>query len=177
MGVPKSMINKDVAVKKSKIVTIIHDAGAACHVKGDEFIKAGIATLTIVNSLEAQGYRVALKVVLQNNSESKQKLFVTVTLKDWRQPLDLKKMAFPFCHPSFLRRIGFRYLETAPKLTDTGFRWGYGTADQTKNSYSEMVNILRKNKLIAENEKYINIKLCQEHNYDPQEIAKACGLE
>ena len=177
LGIPQSMINKENAAKKSKIITITHDSTAACYVTKEEFIKAGIVTLTIVNSLEANGYRVELKVVFNHSREGNEKIFASVTLKDWRQPLDLKKMCFPFCHPSMLRRIGFRYTETQPQIKNSGWSWGYGRSEVSARGYYTLLDELRQNHLIKENEKYINLDLCKENQYDPQRIIKACGLE
>lgn len=175
LGIPQSMINKKTAVKKSKIITIIHDAHESAWVSGKTFTKAGITTLSIVNSLEAQGYRVALKVAFFDGSYGKEKVFATAKLKDWRQPLDFKKITFPFCHPSMLRRIGFKYLETHPKITESGFSIGYSHPDACRK-YDSVLTALRKNKLIADNEFYININLCEKNSFNPQAVAKACGL-
>jgi hypothetical protein len=177
LGIPQSMINKEVIAKKSKIVTIVYDVSGACSLEKDEFIDAGIAVLTIINTLEASGYRVSLKVAFDNSSGNSQKVFSTVNLKDWRQPLDLKKMTFPLCHPSMLRRIAFKWLETFPKLTDDYFPFGYGKADSTRKSYTEMEKELRDNKLIKDHEKYINIRICKDSKYNPQIISEVCGLK
>lgn len=176
LGIPQSMINKDVIARKSKVVTIVYDVTGAWHVEADTFIKAGIMVLTIINSLEVNGYRVSLKTVFQNCRSGNQFSFAAVTLKDWRQPLDLKKMAFPFCHPSMLRRIGFRHLERNPKITENRFTFGYGTANVSDKEYDELEKELREHKLLEDHEKYINIKLCQNNDFEPQAVAKACGL-
>lgn len=177
MGIPKSMINKDNAVKKSKIISIIHDATSNCNTSTSTFIRAGIATLSIINSLEASGYRVALSVAFKNSAENKERAFATVNLKDWRQPLDLKKMAFPFCHPSMLRRIGFKWLETTPNLTESNYFYGYGRSLSGTKEYHSIVNELKAKKLIGEHDAYINIDLCERNNFDPQKIAQAAGLK
>jgi len=177
LGIPQSMINKELTVKKSKILTIIHDATSNCDTSTETFIKAGIATLTIVNSLEKRGYRVSLRVAFKNSRACEQRTFATVTVKDWRQPLDLQKMTFPFCHPSMLRRIGFKWLETTPRLTERDFAYGYGRSLSGVDSYEDIVKELTEKHLIADNEKYINLDLCKRKEFDAQEIARACGLE
>lgn len=176
LGIPQSMINKEMIAKKAKIVNIIFDTTGAWYTTEEQFIKAGIAVLTIVNSLELNGYRVSLKVVFKNSREHDESVMGSVTVKDWRQPLDLKKMAFPFCHPSMLRRFGFRWLETQPRLTERGFTFGYGESVASSDSYDTIVKNLTENKVLGENDKYLNIKFCENHGFDPQEIAKACGL-
>ncbi len=49
-----------------------------------------------------------------------------VTMKEFSQNLNLLKLAFPLIHPSMLRRISFRYLETMPAMKDTNYTNGYG---------------------------------------------------
>lgn len=175
LGIPKTMINKENAAKKSKVFTIYYSVGGAWSVSADDFIKSGITVLSIINSFETNGYRVALKLVFFNASEGDEKAFAYINVKDYRQPIDLKKLTFPFCHPSMLRRIGFRWIETQPEIKN---RWdcGYGWSDDSKYSYNEMVEVLLKNKFITEKDKFINIKLCRDYDFNPQAVAKACGL-
>ena len=47
-------------------------------------------------------------------------------IKNWRQPSNPLKISYPLVHPSFFRRHGFRWLETAPELTDRAFIGTYG---------------------------------------------------
>jgi hypothetical protein len=177
LGIPQSMINKEVIAKKSKILTLVYDIDSNAGTDADTFINAGVTVLSILNAMENDGYRVSLRVLFNNSYDSSQEVFSSVTLKDWRQPIDLKKMAFPFCHPSMCRRIGFRWLECHPRLTDRGFRSGYGRSHASMKDYSECEKYLRDNKLIKEHEKYINIKVCQKNDFDPHKVAVECGLK
>lgn len=177
LGIPQSMINKEIIAKKSKILTLVYDIDANAGTDADTFINAGVAVLSILNAMENDGYRVSLRVLFNNSYGRDQEVFSSVTLKDWRQPIDLKKMAFPFCHPSMCRRIGFRWVERHPRLTDTNFRVGYGRAYASMKDYSECEKYLRDSKLIKEHEKYINIKVCQKNGFDPHKIAVECGLK
>ena len=178
LGLPKSMIDMKTNTKKEKIISILYDATDSGGVCEGTFVKAGIAVLTIINSLEVQGYRVSLRVTFYNanTSSDKERTFASVNLKDWRQPLDLKKMTFPFCHPSMLRRIGFKWIETQPDLTESGYYGGYGRPLHRVKSNEEIIKGLKDNKLLRENEKYINIGICEGEDFDAQKIAKACGL-
>lgn len=177
LGIPQSMINKEVIPKKSKILTLVYDIDSNAGTDADTFIQAGITVLSILNSMEANGYRVSLKVLFNNSYGDEQEVFSAVTLKDWRQPIDLKKMAFPFCHPSMCRRIGFRWVESHPRLTDTEFRRGYGRAHASVKEFSECENHLRKHNIIKDHEKYINIKICKENDFDPHKVSAVCGLK
>ena len=176
IGLPKSMVNVESVIKKSKTISLVYDTTAGCLTEADKFIKAGVAVLSLSDALEKSGYRVSLKCAVYNAEKEEERVFATVNLKDWRQPLDLKKMAFPFCHPSMLRRIGFKWLETQPKLTDTRFLGGYGESVANKYDYKKVLEILKKNKEIKENEIYINIRICKDNNFDVKNIATVCGL-
>ena len=180
LGLPNSMLNKATSVKKSKVISIVYDSTGAWHVDADEFIKSGIAVLSAIASLEMSGYRVELKVAFLDCGGSRQNMFSTVTLKDWRQPLDVKKIAFPICHPSMLRRIGFRQIETNPELTDTSYIGGYGTSKVSAGVYDgakRLEDELRKTGKLAAHERYTNLLINQHCNYDPEEILKHLGLK
>lgn len=180
LGLPNSMLNKATSVKKSKVVSIVYDATGAWHVDAEEFIKSGVAVLSAISNLEMSGYRVELKVAFLNASGDSQNMFSTVTLKDWRQPLDIKKITFPICHPSMLRRIGFRQIETIPTLTDRDYTSGYGTSRVSVSGYEgakRMEDELRKAKKLADHERYTNLIINQHCGYNPEEILKHLGLK
>ena len=176
-GIPQSMINAQTAAKKSKVLSIVYDVTGSGMLDSESYIKAGITICTIINTLEANGYRVSLKVIFKNSEKYSQRTIAAINLKDWRQPLDLKKLTFPLCHPSMQRRLGFKWLETQPDLTDTGYQSGYGRSSTAANSYDRLEADLRKNKVLGEHDRYITIYLCKDNDFDPQKTMKACGLE
>lgn len=121
MGLPNSMINIEKKPMKSKTVSILYSPTENCYISKEEFIKSGVAVLNVINSLELSGYRCNLKVFLFNgenlmSGEDREIFRCALQVKDYREHLDLLKIAFPFANASLLRRFGFRALETNPNI-------------------------------------------------------------
>lgn len=173
IGLPQSMIRSDNEPKKSKIVDIIYSPDANCSVSSETIEKAGIAVLSLVNNLEKNGYRVALMINFFLGKCDGEYTISTVKVKDWRQPIDLKKIAFPICNASMLRRIGFKWLETCNGLEQSGWSSGYGQCP----NYSEAKEIMIENGMVSDTQFFINIAFCEEHGFDTNEIAAACGIK
>ena len=163
IGLPDSMINTTVIRQKVKAITLVYDGGANCRVKTDEYIKNVTKMLNIVNNLESRGIKVSLDLnfgAVKNNEV----VDVRIKLKDFKDTLDIKKVAFVIAHPSMLRRIIFRWMERHPKMTETNFPWGYGSSlymcdNSTLNEIKKVI--------LKENEYYINFTdLSMENDID-----------
>jgi hypothetical protein len=89
-------------------------------------IKGGINFISLVNSLEKQGYRVKIDIIFSTVSNGTT-ASISMTLKEYGQATNLLKLAFPLVHPSMLRRFAFKWLETTPDLKENSFTFGYGT--------------------------------------------------
>ena len=124
IGVPDSMINTTIVRQKVKAITLVYDGGANAGVKTDRYIKNGIKMLNIVNNLESRGIKVSLDLCF--GAVRDEALTLRIKAKDFKDSLDIKKLAFVIAHPSMLRRIIFRWIERHPQMADKGFPWGYG---------------------------------------------------
>lgn len=176
LGLPESMIATDRVPSKIKAVTIVYSNSGPCRVKTDQFLKAGAVVLNIVNNLELQGYRVRLLCEFYSAKERTERVVGRVSVKDWRQPLDLKKIAFPIAHSSMLRRIGFKWIETVPGLTNYGWPSGYGDDLAACEGYDGVKQDYEKNGLLSENEYYISRKMIDEQKYDIDAVMKKAGM-
>lgn len=125
LGLPNSMISTKHVNMKSKVLSICYDMGASCGVSVDEILSAGRHLLELIDLLEKNGYRVALWVGCFFCS-SEQVCAPFVKVKTDRQPMNPLKIAYPILHASYLRRQGFKWLETNPKVSDNGLLSGYG---------------------------------------------------
>jgi len=90
-------------------VVVCYNAGTT----STECYHHGVAILSALDTLEAQGLRVELTVI---DSAESSVLPGTVRNTMWRikeacQPLDLDRLAFVLAHPAFLRRLCFRETE------------------------------------------------------------------
>lgn len=123
-GNPKSMIAKQSTPVKQKIVNITKSINYNGGTSTERMMEESIKALQIVKKLEAQGYRVNLNVSLGTSADGR-KIYAKVRLKGANERLNVSKLAFAMCHPSMLRRLYFRFIETYPEVTK-GYTWGYG---------------------------------------------------
>lgn len=168
-GIPQSMINKTVVANKSRTVSIIYSPTGCGHISADEFVKCGVVILNVINNLELNGIRVNLKIankVSEDNYQQNECCFCCVKVKDYRDHLDLKKLAFPIAHPSFFRRFGFKWLETVPTLTSSKWSSGYGATIS-----------IQKFKEYFPNDKLIDIRDVRDMNYDVEKIIDSFKLD
>lgn len=139
MNLPKSMIYAKRIPRKINTVDLIYCPVDTIFTEAQEFIDNGIKVLNVINSLEKNNIRVSLKVALKCSECGNEVTLATVTLKNFKEKLNLQKICFPIAHPSMLRRFGFKWLETTPELTDYSWRSGYG---RTTTNYPETKEII-----------------------------------
>lgn len=149
-GVPKSMISSTKTEQKAKVITILYSHGDSAGVDGNKFIIAGKNLLNVINTLELQGYRVGLNIL--DAMCNCQKAMTVVQVKNWRQPSNPLKIAYPLLHPAYFRRQGFKWLETHPEVEDSDFLFGYGKPLRIfYGDTSEQKEFLRKNGILKQN--------------------------
>lgn len=169
LGLPNSMILTEQQPQKIKTVSIVVGITENCGTDANEFIKSGIAALSVVNTLELRGYRVALKVAFWCAKAGEERAFGTIKLKDYREHLDIQKLCFPLAHPSMFRRFGFKWLETSPDIKDFNWHGVYGS--QLKD-----LDFIKEN-FLEENESFINLSITKECAYDPDKIIERMNLK
>lgn len=171
-GIPESMINTQTIVQKTKTITIVFSNTANCMIGTNEFIKCGTTVIQLINSLESKGIRVKLLSNFYCAECGNEYAFGNVTIKDFKDKLDLKKLAFPIAHTSFFRRFGFKWIETCSGLTNNSWSDGYGKS--MMEGYH--VDIIKKN-FIKENEVFINQRIIKSANYNVDELIKNLNLK
>lgn len=169
LGLPNSMILTEQKPQKIKTVSIVVGITENCGTAAEEFVKSGIAALSVVNTLEFRGYRVALKVAFWCAEGGEERAWGTITLKDYREHMDIQKLCFPLAHPSMFRRFGFKWLETSPEIQDSDWTYRYGCQLRDEK-------FIKKN-FLEENEFYINLSLTKQCGYDPDKIIEKMNLK
>lgn len=164
LGLPNSMIMTKTQPQKVKAVSIIMDVDENANVNVKDFVKCGICVLSAINSLEVRGFRVNLKIAFVNAQAGEQSAVALVTVKDYREHLDLQKLCFPLCHPSMVRRFGFKWTETHPEIEDTHWSFGYGKHCNSQN-------------FLKEGEVFINLKKVNKCEYDPEKLIESMNLK
>ena len=182
IGVPKSMINKKQykALKKQKVCRIIYEKSVSASTKESVLMEYGLTVLKMCMLLDLQNTKTRIDVLPTAvfTRETQSIVAPIVTIKDYRQPFNLLKMAYPIAHVSFLRRHGFRYLETVPGLSDTNFAEGYGKPlhiwkDWSKTAYDSAIKkIIGK----SENTVYIDADDIRRSDCNPYRLAELKGI-
>ena len=124
-NIPESMINTNIVPQKRKTLSVVYSIEGNCNETTDFFIKTGTILLAAINTIEKTGVQVKLSVAFMTVQQGNETTCPTVVIKNYGQRFDLQKVCFPLAHPSMLRRIGFKWLETTPQITEN-FSWGYG---------------------------------------------------
>ena len=123
-GIPTSMVNKRLTPVKQKVVTLNKDFSYNCLISTEDIIEASIQTMQVVKKIEAQGVRVNLNIIFGIAAGNTREV-VKIRIKSANERVNISKLAFPLVHPSMFRRLGFRYIEVAPTITDS-YKFGYG---------------------------------------------------
>jgi hypothetical protein len=137
MNLPITMINKEKQDNKAKTIHLFYSISTASKVGPEDMVKGGINFISLVNSLEKQGYRVKIDIISSFATNRTLSSF-SVNVKEYGQKLNLLKLTFPLVHPSMLRRIAFKWLETNLELKDKDFTMGYGTPLSHLMNYDTM---------------------------------------
>ncbi len=115
------------------IITINYNCSCPGFTSSEQILMNGLLTLSLIDFFESNGYRVYLNF-FSITKTGNQVLKIEAILKSPGEKINLQKLYFAFCNPSFLRRIIFRVKETTNGLCR---EWteGYGrgmTADEIK---------------------------------------------
>lgn len=172
-GLPNSMVWKEHTPMKVKVVRLTFSMTMNCGTKKEDIEKAGLCVLKLANMIEKTGVRVRVDVMPFFAYSGGTTVVCKVCVKNWREPMDIKKVAFPTAHPSMFRRFGFAWLETLEGLKERGFRYGYGTAIE---SHEMSKKKLKECGYLDENEYFINTTFAKDKGYNPTRVAEALGI-
>ncbi len=122
-GNPLSMFNKTNPSRKH--IDIYYNAAILGKVSSEKIFNRGVITLCLVEILENMGFSVGLNVFTMSECHN-QIHYAKFNLKRSEEKLNIQKLFFPLCNPSFLRRLVFRLREETP---DINCHWtnGYGS--------------------------------------------------
>lgn len=175
-GIPESMIIRERQKEKSKTIHLLYGFSAAGKEKAADLERGGVNFISLVNSLEKQGHRVKIDIIKCTTSTETVSGFIC-NVKEYDQKTNLLKLCFPLVHPSMLRRVGFRQLETQPELSDFSFNSGYGQTLIVRMGYDSNKEraLLEEWGLLGKNKYYCNVYDAMKTN-DVNELAEKMGL-
>lgn len=128
-GNPLSMFHKQ--NPKRKHIDIYYNSANLASVSTNEIFNRGAITLCLVEILENMGFSVGLNIFTMSGCDG-QVHYAKFNLKRSGERLNVQKLFFPLCNPSFFRRLVFRLYEETPDIT---YSWtdGYG---RTSDDYT-----------------------------------------
>lgn len=165
---PDSMINIISSYQKKKIKNIIYAIGANAMTSPDIFVRAGVALVSAINTLELSGISTRLLVGFMTAEKGNELVCSTLKIKDYGERFNIEKICFPLIHPSMFRRIGFKWLETCLNLTESGFSCGYGS--------SPKLDLLKENLVQDEATVVLNTSSIADMNFKVESILKEFGF-
>jgi methanogenic corrinoid protein MtbC1 len=123
-GIPTDMITSIPNRVSQKIINIVVNASVSCGVSTSDIEKAGSYYYIVIDLLEKAGYRCNVYSMVSYDHYDKGILLARV--KTDKEPINREKMAFLLAHPSFHRRINFKWIECIDCKGEPT-RAGYGT--------------------------------------------------
>lgn len=177
LGVPKSMFATKVAKREEKKRTahIIFNNTAGGGVSSKDLIKSGMTVLKLAVVLDKMNVRTKIDLIPKMSCCGNSIYGCSVSIKDYRQPFNVSKIAYPLAHVSFFRRHGFRWMETMEGCTNNDFNDGYGKSmiyidKKLRDEYFEFAGFM-KDEVI-----YIDFDDVRKADYDYETLAKNKGV-
>jgi hypothetical protein len=124
MGVPQTMVNREVKIFQNKIVTILVNTSVSGGTSTETIRKVALKILEVILKLERDGYRVNLYKMIGSTADDGS-ILGFIKLKDDRERINLQKLMFPLTHPAMQRRLDFRFRECYGRVDVT--HEGYGS--------------------------------------------------
>ncbi len=122
-GSPLSMLNKQ--NPRQKHIDIYYNSAISSIVSANQIFNRGAITLMLVEILESMGFTVGLNIFAMAQTHD-QIHYAKFNLKRPGERLNVLKLYFPLCHPSFIRRLVLRLMEATPDINSI-WHDGYGT--------------------------------------------------
>ena len=107
-----------------KHIDIYYNSAILSEVTTSQIFNRGAITLSLIEILESLGYSVNLNIFTMSSCSS-QIHYAVFKLKNNNERINIQKLYFPLCHPSFLRRLVFKLREVTPDI-NYSWRGGYG---------------------------------------------------
>lgn len=167
MGVPNAMINSHMTTIKTKVIDVYYDGTFRSGVSSDDILKTGAKLLSVIISLEQQGYRFNLYQA-QGYADGEDCDMLVVKIKDAAQLLDLKRVSFPMTHTAFFRVIGFDWYSKTPRGK---FRSAYGHALVNEGRVNKKIDEIAKT-MFGENAVYISGEQLRQEGSHAEEYLK-----
>lgn len=124
-GSPKCMMVKTKTDYQCPVVKMLVPLSYTCEVTEEQVYNFGAAVLAVIKELESKNKRVELTGIFHSEDYEGNNFTTTITLKKSTDQIGISDIAYPVCHPSVYRRLGFGVMERSPSFDITNNRYGY----------------------------------------------------
>jgi len=128
LGLPKDMRRVDVKDKKVPGVHLVYEGGVNCGHEDRDLATYGARMLALVSLCIRQQIPVKLSITDSTEgllSQSNGVVTMEVTIKEYEDAANIRKIAYWIAHPSTFRRINFAWMETSPIIERHCSGYGY----------------------------------------------------
>lgn len=151
-GNPLSMLNKKSEARKK--VNVYMNTSFYGNTSKEAIFNRGAIVLSMVEILENMGFSVDLHLFEMSTVDTMMH-FRDFVLKSENERMNIQKLYFPLCHPSWIRRLNFRLIEVTPDITSS---WSNGYGRPSDLSTMKKVIDLDKNDIIIPTIEELNIR-------------------
>ena len=151
-GNPLSMLNKKSEARKK--VNVYMNTSFYGGTSKEAIFNRGAIVLSMIEILENMGFSVDLHL-FEMSTVSSMMHFSDFILKSENERMNIQKLYFPLCHPSWIRRLNFRLIEVTPDITSS---WSSGYGRPSDLSTMKKVIDLDKNDIIIPTIEELNIR-------------------
>ena len=125
---------RKVSVKQKKTpgVHLVYEGGVNCGFDDSDLATYGARMLALVSLCIRQQIPVKLSItdstegLLRDNNGV---VTMEVTIKEFEEPTNIRKIAYWIAHPSVFRRLNFAWMETSPIIERHCYGYGYPIAN------------------------------------------------
>ena len=173
-GVPKSMYATKTAKKDFKAIHIIINNTAAGCCSSKDLMESGMLFLKLATLLEKNKIRTKIDIIPKMSKTGDNIYGCTINLKDYRQPFNISKIAYPLAHTSMFRRHGFKWWETLPiNMPSEATNYGYSMiyiSKYKKKEYFQYAGFLDDNVI------YLDFEDAQKAGFNIENLIKNKGI-
>lgn len=150
-GDPQSMLAVKRQRRQARVIDAFFCVDFNYTVPAAEIIRSQSRGLSVVRALEESGLRVNLWALMCNHKTLRGgkdlEFAFYLRLKKAEEKLNILKLSYPLCHPSFLRRHSFALLEHTVAANVSEFVNGYGACINN----DDLIDFVKKTKKIGKN--------------------------
>ena len=175
-GVPKSMFATKTVKheEKKRYIHLVFNNCASYGTSSDTLMKSGMTVLKLATVLDKMGIRTKIDMIPIMSYSDKSVYGCTVSIKDYRQPFNVSKIAYPVAHVAFFRRHGFRFYETMSDFKNYDMALNYGAplilGTETTNNYFKFARFMKDDVV------YIDLTDVRKADFDYVKLAENKGI-